>query len=516
MGPITLNEVTSAIRRLKNGKAPGEDGVCAEMLKAEEQVTPQILQRILQDIWDKEDIPSDWKKGVIVKLPKKGDLTDCNNWRGITLLSLTSKVFNRIILQRITSAVDNILRQEQACFRKGRSCIDHIFVLRQILEQSREWNSTLYVAFVDFEKAFDSLHRKSLWKILRHYGIPQKLVDIIKSLYENFECRVTHSNNLTEPFKVNTGVKQGCILSPVLFSLAIDWIMKNVTQGKRQGLQWTLTSVLEDLDYADDLGLLANRHQDIQHKTDHLSATASKIGLKVNTKKTQVLRINGNNNNPVTISRRPIEDVEVFNYLGSMVTTSGDCDKEVISRIGKANQAFAMLRSIWRSTGLNIQNKLRILDSNVLIILLYGSECWKTSSTIERKLEVFQNKSLRRILKIFWPNTISNEELHKRTGVRSISETIRTRRWRWLGHVYRMPPNSLPRVALRWTPQGKRNRGRSRETWRRTVQKDLKTRGLTMETAPRVANDRTKWRSLAVASSTRRRWRGMSEWVFFK
>lgn len=113
------------------------------------------------------------------------------------------------------------------------------------------------------------------------------------------------NNQLTEPFAVNTGVKQGCILSPVLFSLAIDWIMKNIKKGKRQGLQWTLTSILEDLDYADDLGLLSSRHQDIQQKTELLSATASKIGLKVNTKKTKVLRVNTTNRNAILIDSKP-------------------------------------------------------------------------------------------------------------------------------------------------------------------------------------------------------------------
>ena len=390
-----------AINRLKNGKAPGPDGVCAEMLKAEEKETPRILQHILQNIWDKEETPDDWNEGVIVKLPKKGDLGNCSNWRGITLLSLTNKVFSRIILQRITAAVDTLLRQEQAGFRKGRSCIDHIFVLRQILEQSHEWNSSLYVVFVDFEKAFDSLHRASLWKILRHYGFPQKLVSIIKSLYKNFQCQVIHNNQLTEPFKVETGVRQGCILSPMLFSLAIDWLMRRVTQDKKQGIQWTLTSVLEDLDYADDLGLLSSRHQDIQHKTDCLSDTASTIGLKVNDRKTQVLRKNASTNDPVTVSGRPLEDVREFAYLGSKMTTDGDCDQEINARITKENQFFAMLKTVWRSTSLSIYTKIRIFKSNVLSVLLYGSECWKTTAAIEQKLEVFQIKCLRRILQIF-------------------------------------------------------------------------------------------------------------------
>lgn len=135
----------------------------------------------------------------------------------------------------MTEVVESILRKEQAGFRKGRSYTDHIIVPRQILEQFHEWNSSIYAVFVDFEKAFDSIHRKSLWKILRHCGITQKLVHIIQSRYENLECRVIHNSQLTEPFALNDGVKQGCIFSPVLFSLAIDCIVKNATQSKRQG-----------------------------------------------------------------------------------------------------------------------------------------------------------------------------------------------------------------------------------------------------------------------------------------
>ena len=134
----------------------------SEMKEAEEQEMPQLLQHILQDVWDNEVIPDAWRKGATIKLQKKLNQPECNNWRGITLLSITSKVFCRIILQRITTAIDKLLCQEQAGFRKVKSCINHIFVLCQNLEQSHEWNSSLYVVFVDFEKASNSLHRPSL------------------------------------------------------------------------------------------------------------------------------------------------------------------------------------------------------------------------------------------------------------------------------------------------------------------------------------------------------------------
>ena len=149
------------------------------------------------------------------------------------LLPVTSKVLSRIILDRLNDAVELLLRKEQAGFRKGRSCADHIFTLRQILEQSNEWNTTIYANFIDFAKAFDSINRTALWRILRHYGIPDKICSIIKMLYRDFSAKVICGPSLTEEFTITTGVKQGCLLSPRLFSLCIDWLM-NKTIGNNK------------------------------------------------------------------------------------------------------------------------------------------------------------------------------------------------------------------------------------------------------------------------------------------
>nr|KAG5705129.1 hypothetical protein BaRGS_030846 [Batillaria attramentaria] len=154
-------------------------------------------------------------------------------------------------------AVDPLLRDQQAGFRQNRSCVDQIATLRIIVEQSLEWNSPLYVNFVDYEKAFDSVDRETLWKLLRHYGVPAKLVNLIKNSYDGMTCRIIHGGQLTDSFHVKTGVRQGCLLSPFLFFLAIDWIMKTSTAQRRNGIQWTLWTQLEDLDFADDLALLS-------------------------------------------------------------------------------------------------------------------------------------------------------------------------------------------------------------------------------------------------------------------
>jgi len=139
-------------------------------------------------VWNGEGIPGDWNKGVIIPIPKKGTLSDCNNWWGITLLSLPSKIFFKVIVKRLSLAVNEVLRQEQASFRKGRGCAEHIFSLRNIIEQCHEWQRGLYINFIDFQKAFDSVHRESLWSNLRAYGIPAHIVRVIKQFYTDFCC----------------------------------------------------------------------------------------------------------------------------------------------------------------------------------------------------------------------------------------------------------------------------------------------------------------------------------------
>ncbi|RUS68725.1 hypothetical protein EGW08_023513 [Elysia chlorotica] len=198
----------------------------------------EIIKPLFTRIWGKKELPKDWTAGIIVKIPKKGTHSDCNNWRGITLLSIPSKILSKIIIQRISEA----------------------------------WQRQLYINFVDFEKAFDSIHRDILWRTLRAYGIPEKIVLIIKSFYNNFRCRVGNSST---SFEVKTGVRQGCVMSALLF-ITIDWVMRRTTEDKPRGIRWNLFSTLEDLDFADDLALISHTHNHMQEKMQFCTSSLSK------------------------------------------------------------------------------------------------------------------------------------------------------------------------------------------------------------------------------------------------
>ena len=272
---ITKAEIRTAIRKMKNGKSGGKDNITVELLKADIDVSEEWLEDLFKTIWDSEEVPKSWKQGLIVKIPKKGDLTKCGNWRGITLTSVPSKVFGRVIIDRIRDGVDNKLRKEQAGFRRGRSTVEQIFILRNIIEQVAEWQSTLYITFVDFEKAFDSVHRESLWKIMASYGIPDKLVRMVKILYEGSECAVLDEVVESERSKVKTRVKQGDVMSGFIFLLVVDWIMRRTTENRNTGIRWKFMSKLEDLDFADDIALLSSTQQQAQVKATRLNEYAA-------------------------------------------------------------------------------------------------------------------------------------------------------------------------------------------------------------------------------------------------
>ena len=481
---------------MKNGKAPGADNLNPELFKADPGTTAEVLHPLFEAIWKEETIPEDWRKGSIVKVPKKGNLTDCNNWRGITLLSIPSKILCKIIIRRIEPALDKILRKEQAGFRRGRGCAEHIFALRNIIEQCTEWQRQLYVNFIDYEKAFDSIHRDSLWKILRSYGVPTKMINIIKQYYKNFSCTIGTSDL---SFEVKSGVRQGCVMSGLLFIVAIDWVTSRATECVKRGIRWTPFSQLEDLDYADDIALLSHTTNHTQQKTDKLTEFGEQIGLKINIKKTKIMTVNIEKKANITVRGEPVEEVTTFTYLGSMIAQDGGAKADIQARLGKARQVFARLRPVWKSRQYGRHTKVKIYESCVLSVLLYGSETWRMTQKDSRKLSVFQTSCLRKICRIFWPRKITNTELLFMTKQEPITNTIMKKRWRWVGHTLRRERDSIARTALRWTPEGKRRGGRPKTTWRRTLEEEAQAQHKSWKDLETLAKDRHTWSAFVAA-----------------
>ena len=498
----SLTEIEAAVKSMKSNKAPGIDRISAEMLKADSALSAQMMHRLFTTIWETATFPVDWMQGILVKVPKKGDLTECGNWRGITLLCITLKVLCRVILNRIQEKIDATLRRQQAGFRAGRSCVDHITTLRIILEQINEFQDSLLLVFVDFEKAFDRLNQENIWSALRRRGVPDKLVHLIEAQYEAFSCKVLHNGVLSDPIRVTAGVRQGCILSPLLFLIVMDEILAEAIDSRpNRGLPWNPLTMeqLNDLDLADDIVLLSQRRTDMQSKLDDLTNCSKVAGLVVNVAKTKSMVVNTDNPSSFTVAGQQVEQVETFQYLGSQTTPDGGTKSDIATRIRKARGAFASLRNIWRSNQITLHTKTRIFNSNVKSVLLYACETWCVSTETTQKLQVFINRCLRYIIRAWWPDTwISNEELHRRCQQRPIETEIRERRWKWIGHTLRRGANEICREALDWNPQGQRRRGRPRGSWRRSLANDIQT-----------VDGNLSWRQVKAIAGNRQQWRGL-------
>lgn len=499
--PPSIREIAKAINRLKNNKSPGADNIASELLKIDAIATAEHLKSIIDEVWASEDTPNDWKDGVIIKLPKKGNLRECTNWRGITLLNTVNKVLSIILHGRLSDTLDSTLRREQAGFRHGNSCTDHTNTLRIIVEQSMEWQTPLVMLFIDFERAFDSIDRGMMWQILTSYGVPDKLLHIIQSMYRNANCRVIHRGAVGREFRVASGVKQGCILSPLLFLLVLDWVMKKTNNAPR-GILWnTMTMTrLEDLAFADDICLMANSRQGMEQKLERLVAYGKQVGLKVNVGKTKLMRVNLPSGQfpALSIDGEQIKEVEEFCYLGSIIAKDGGADLCVANRILKARQAFAALNKFWRSPQISRNLKMRFFRTNCMSVLLYGCETWKTTPSIISSLQVFVNNCLRRILRIHWPETIRNEDLWSLTHAEKVEVTITRRKWSWIGHTLRRH-HCIAKEALDWNPQGARKRGRPKETWRRVIMKEIAALNTTWAQVKATAINRVRWKAFVSA-----------------
>ena len=477
-------------------------------MKTGGEVVHRRLHSLIVKIWKDGAIPEDWRKSELVVLYKKGDTKECKNYRGISLLSVAEKAFARIILTRMQKAVDKRLRENQAGFREGRGCVDQIFSLKILMEKCLEYQIPGVVIFVDFKAAFDSVHRPSLWKILREYYIPEKIVNIIRGTYSNCQARVRVGGEVTDWFCIETGVRQGCVWSPLLFGILIDWILKKACNGYGLQLERRIHTLrgtkegwkLPDFDFADDAALLTSEERQATEALVRLKRAGEEVGLVVSPEKTKVMAV-GTTPANVSDDGRPIDQVEKFCYLGSTMTPTNSVEEEINIRIGRAASAFQNLRHTWRAK-IKISTKVKIYNAVVITTLLYGAETWAITKQQEQRIDAFDSRCLCSILNIRWWHHTRNTTVRERAQQPYASLIMKKSKMRWFGHVQRMSPERLPLRLYKWDPTvigGKRKQGRQRQRWTDSCSRDLSSMGMTLLEGENVAKDRGEWR-LSVAA----------------
>ncbi|KXJ16918.1 LINE-1 reverse transcriptase-like [Exaiptasia diaphana] len=272
------------------------------------------------------DKPDLWSLMNIIPVPKSGDLSNTNNYRGISLMCILAKMFNKLILNRMRSAINPKLRTNQNGFRPERTTVAQILTLRRIIEGVKANNLPAIITFIDFKKTFDSIHRAKMMRILKAYGIPPNLLRAIESMYTNTRARVSTPDGEKKQFNISAEVLQGDTLAPFLYIIVLDHAMrKALSDGKEEELGFTITPrrsrrypkvVLADLDFANDIALPSDAIMQAQELLLRVETEYSKVGLGLNGPKTKYLAYNIDVHTPlVTRSGTVLEQKDDFKYL---------------------------------------------------------------------------------------------------------------------------------------------------------------------------------------------------------
>jgi exonuclease III len=407
--PFEETDLIDALRSLKNNKAPGIDGIPAEFYKfatGNKDIITSWLQSF-NALFAMGEYHCTWETSIIHTIFKnKGDKNSPDNYRGIALAPILSKVFCKLLYNKLQkwTQKENKISMYQAGFRPGYSTVDNIFVLDHIIKKylSRK-KGKLYCAFIDFQKAFDSVNRKKLWARLWQIGCSTKMLEALMGIYNSVKFSIKcDTNKITEPVYSYQGVKQGCILSPLLFILFIDDIlddMKFDTDTPLIGVDDELQ--VPGLLYADDLMLISISIGGLQTKLDKLKVYCERADLTVHTGKTNVICFkNGptlSRNEVCTFSDARLETVRSVVYLGMCISMSGKWTQHINKAILKAKKAAGAASSILYKCiepPLKLCNQLYV--SHVESVALYGAEIWGVEN-VDKTVTV-QSSFYKRIL----------------------------------------------------------------------------------------------------------------------
>ena len=378
---ISEKEFQDALDKAKRGKANGPDRTIMEFLIYASKKVKDILLKILNIIFQHAIYPTPWTHNFLKAIFKKGDKENPGNYRGLAIGAAAAKLFSLILLGRLEAFVEDndILSNNQIGFRKSYRTADHVYVLKTLVEKSvTRKGKKLYAAFIDFRKAYDTVNRTKLLKILSTIGIGRKLLLNIQSLYNKINYVIKTKDHKSVPIQSNLGLKQGCPLSPLLFNLYINDFDKYM-------------SGLEDIDvnlqgepithffYADDLVIVSDTKEGLQKKLDKLAQFSDEKDLTVNAEKSKIMIFNKRGRllkESFNIKGEDLEVVQSFTYLGVKITASGSFTPAIKELSDKAKKAMMPLFKTIAQFKLPFKLAMKLFHTFIEPIAMYNAENW--------------------------------------------------------------------------------------------------------------------------------------------
>ena len=386
------------------------------------------------------------------------------------------------------------MQEEQYGFTEGKGTRNAIFNMRMITERAIEVQKNVFMCFIDYEKAFDKVRHSQLIEILQSINVDGKDIRLITNLYWNQQAAVNIDNNLTPWIEIKRGVRQGCVMSPDLFSVYGEIIMRSINgmEGIRIGGE-----NINNIRFADDTVIIADSEEKLQALLDTVKRESENMGLKINIKKTEVVVTSKDQEPPncnILIDGSRVKQSSSFVYLGSTITQDARCNQEIEKRIMIAKNAFNSMRTLLTNSNIGIQTRLRALKTYIWSTLTYGSETWTISKIMKNKINAAELWFYRRMLRISWTDRVTNEEVLRRVGQqRTLIRVIRKRQMEFLGHIIRR--EKIEHLCLTGMIEGRRSRGRQRKKYLDSILEDMEE-NITAGQLIQRARDRNRWRQM--------------------
>ena len=416
---FTVEEIIVAINNLKTNKACGMDQLINEFFKCSSYRIAPILCKLFNVVLNTGIIPDDWCVGIINPIFKgKGENSDPNNYRGISLLSCFGKLFTSCINKRLNEYADshNILGEEQAGFRPGYSTADHIFSLKCIIDIYLSSNKKLFCAFVDYEKAFDKVNRVFLWQKLLKNNINGKIFNVIVNMYNKTKACVKNGKYISDFFHCYIGVKQGDNLSPFLFAIFLNDFSEFISKSYN-GLAH-LSNLIDQhcstddinvylrlyvLLYADDTIILAESESELQSALNGLYLYCSTWSLSVNTAKTKIVIFSKRKFNCKKVfkyNENCIDVVDNYIYLGINFYRTGNVNYSIVRQCEQAKKVmFSILKKSYQ-LHLDLDTMIHLFNAVICPVLTYGAEVWGFNNNSLQLIDRIQMKFFKILLKV--------------------------------------------------------------------------------------------------------------------
>lgn len=413
---ISMVELKLVLKHSKENKAPGDDRISYEFFKYASDEFLQILLGSYNKIMETGETPSSFKKSIIFPLYKKGPVNLVENYRGISFMNAVAKIFCGILLNRLQNWVNlnGLISDFQAGFRKQYSTCDQIFTLATIAKSFLDRKKKLYAFFIDFRAAFDSVNRNALFYKLSCLGISTKLLNIIISLYTGTESTVWDGQKLSDWFRTNSGVKQGCILSALIFSLFINDIVDILPGGICMA-----EIIVKALLYADDVVIFAESPESLRFMIKRLYDYCQKWDLHINTKKSKIMIFRNGHGRYASDEKwfyngEEVEIVKHYRYLGVIITSNMDFKLHFQEKCNSVQRSVnASWKNVMSNENVPLSTKYQVFKSVVRSSLCYAAQVWGcyAHENLERSLRNF-------IKKMFMlPFNVPNYAIYLETGL---------------------------------------------------------------------------------------------------